>query len=90
MKNSQDLILITALGYGAGWTGDATSTPWSVYLTPNGRPVLQGGSYPNDCEGSKLMVSDLKMEQAIQLADRLGTLFTDLGFACVTETIGDA
>ena len=90
MASSQYRILITALGFGASWNGDAESVPWSVYLTPNGRPVLDGGGYPDEGKDSQIMLSDLRMEHAILLSDRLVAILTGLGHVCVTEAIGDA
>jgi hypothetical protein len=90
MPTSQDRILITALGFGASWNGDAVSTPWSVYITPNGLPILDGGEYPSECNSSQLVLSDLRMEHALILSDRLAAILTELGHVCVTEAIGDA
>ena len=90
MENLQGPILITAIGFGASWDGDAASTPWSIYLTPNGTPVLDGGKYPNEDDAAQLILSDLRMEQAFLLSERLASILMGLGHVCVTEAIGYA
>ena len=91
MVNTPPRLLITAVGNGATWNGDAAGTPWSVYITREGsRVVGGGGKYPTDNPASQLLMDNLAMDDAIVLAERLKSIVADLGISCEVELLGDA
>jgi hypothetical protein len=83
-------LLISAVGFGASSTAAAEDTPWSVYLTAGGTAVLDGGPYPDANPASQLLVAELRMFDAIAVAERLESVLTALGLRCHVETLGDA
>lgn len=83
--------LITAVGFGATWKGDAERTPWSVYITRDGSPVVGGGGkYPADNPAAQLLIDNLAMDDAIALAERLKAFVAGFGISCEVELLGDA
>ncbi len=91
MSHSGSRLLITAIGFGATWQSNAERTPWSVYVTKNGRAVLGGGGkYPDDDPNAQLLIANLPMDDAIALSEGLESVLTDLGVSCNVEVLADA
>ena len=86
MVNSH-LLLVTAIGFGE--SSDSEITPWSIYLTRNGKTVMNGGSYPDENPDAKLLIDNLDMVNAIAIAKRLQSLMLELGVPCEIEELGD-
>ena len=82
-------IHISLLGYGASWSGPAEQTPWSVFTSPNGVPVLDGGVYPDQDPNADLLVKGVTQEQAEEIADALQQLLMKLAIESSVEMLGD-
>jgi hypothetical protein len=89
LESSPLPTLITAYGFGASWNSDAASTPWSLYVTASGRAVSDGGAYPDEDSEAHLLLSGLRMEDALLLCDRLAKVLAGIGIPCETQAIGD-
>ena len=86
MSNPHSL-LVTAIGFGE--SSNTATTPWSVYVTQNGIPALQGGTYPDENPDAELLVGNLNMEEATTTAKRLQSIMLKFGISCEIEELGD-
>ena len=82
-------LLISVVGYGESWQGAASETPWSVFVTRSGTPVLNGGLYPDGNSDARLVIGNLTMDAALLVAKRLSEIFAEMGVSCIIEELAD-
>jgi hypothetical protein len=82
-------VLISVIGFGASWSGPAELTPWSVFVIVDGKKVLNGGSYPDECENARLILSDVTQHVAESVAISLECFLRDIEIDVSVEILGD-
>jgi hypothetical protein len=65
-------------------------SPWSVFVTFDGVPVLDGGPYPNENPASIVVLENSNYDQATSVASSLARVFSTLGIESTAEEIADA